>query len=365
MTTGAGGSSLGVRLFRTEENVAEIASLARLIGEPAGVDAVLNDLDRQGRRSRGFFGRAVDQAFTWDAHDRATRRWWPQGITTSADASDTEDIGGRRVLAITWYSKPTDGVTHGSRITFLDLDTLRYRHVLLVVPRLDRDGQLELAPLKVHAGGIVWWGPYLHIAATSRGIMTCRVDDILRIPDRLGRPQVSRLAASASEVASFGYRYVLPLRFTHRASTARGHEKLRYSFLSLDRSQQPPELICGEYGRGDQSTRVAHFELDRDTSLPRTSPEGWADPIRLEETGVRAMQGVAVARGRHHLTVSHGPVLPGSMVVGHPGAFRRRWLATPIGPEDISYWPSTDRLWSVTEYPHLRWIVSMRRSWFD
>jgi hypothetical protein len=37
----------------------------------------------------------------------------------------------------------------------------------------------------------------------------------------------------------------------------------------------------------------------------------------------------------------------------------------PIGPEDISYWPSTDLLWSLTEHPGRRWFFSMRRGWFD
>jgi hypothetical protein len=36
-----------------------------------------------------------------------------------------------------------------------------------------------------------------------------------------------------------------------------------------------------------------------------------------------------------------------------------------MGPEDIAYWPSTDELWSVSEWPRRRWIFSMKRSWFD
>ena len=43
-------------------------------------------------------------------------------------------------------------------------------------------------------------------------------------------------------------------------------------------------------------------------------------------------------------------------------AFRK---AIPVGPEDISYWRSTDRLWSVTEYPGHRYVFCMARSTFD
>jgi hypothetical protein len=355
----------GVHLHRTDENVREIAAFSQVTGGAAGIDTVLDDLNRQGRRSRGFFGRAVDTAFTWDAADRATRQWYPQGITTSADSSDTEDIAGRRVLVTTWYSKQLGGLHQGSRLSFWDLDSLCYRHVLLVIPRLAEDGALHLEPLKVHAGGIVWAGPYLHIAATSRGFMTCRVDDILRIPDSVGIRDARRLSFHGDRLASYGYRYVLPVRFQYRADVDDGHTKLRYSFLSLDRSASPPQLVSGEYGEGEQSTRIARFALDPETLLPSAAEDGFARPAYLADNGVRRMQGVAVVRDRHYVSVSHGPFVPGSLYTGEPGRFRGRHLATPPGPEDISYWPSTDTLWSLSEHPHRRWIYAMRRSWFD
>lgn len=355
----------GVHLHRTDENIREIAAFSTLTGGAVGIDGVLDDLNRQGHRSRGFFGRAVHSAHTWDAEDRATRDWYPQGITTSADASDTEDIGGRRVLATTWYSKQPNGIHQGSRLSFWDLDTLRYRHVLLVVPRLNADGLLTLAPLKVHAGGIVWAGPYLHIAATARGFMTCRVDDILRIPDAVAIGNARLLAADGDRIASYGYRYVLPVRFQYRAAADDGETKLRYSFLSLDRASSPPHLLSGEYGQGEQTTRLAHFALDPETLLPQTADDGSARPVRLDSHGVRRMQGLAMARGRYYTSVSNGPLLPGSIYTGVPGDFRAHHAATPFGPEDISYWPSTDTLWSLSEFPHRRWIFSMKRGWFD
>ena len=84
-----------------------------------------------------------------------------------------------------------------------------------------------------------------------------------------------------------------------------------------------------------------------------------------EGSGVRQTQGAAVAGGAYYLTTSHGPASPGSVHVGRPGHFRRHRWATPMGPEDIAYWPSQDLLWSVTEHPRRRWIFSMKRSWFD
>jgi hypothetical protein len=337
--------SPGVHLVRTEENVDEIETLAARLGGRVGLPAVLRDLNRRARRTLAP-GRAVHRALTWDAADRRDPDWWPQGITTSADASDTEEVDGRRMLAVSWYSK----AGQGSRLTFVDLDSRRYRHVLLVVPVV-RDGEASVEPLAVHAGGLVWHGPYLHVAATARGVHTCRLDDLLRVP-------------SAGLVGSFGYRYLLPVRFAYRAVTDEGLERLRYSFLSLDRGASPPELVVGEYGNSAQTRRLARFPLDPETQFLAAGEDGVSRPLVLDEGGVVRTQGAAIARGRWYLTASTGPWVPGSVYVGRPGEFRRHRWATPMGPEDIAWWPSTDLLWSVTEHPRRRWVYAMRRSWF-
>ncbi len=348
----------GVHLDRTDENAAEIAALTSLVGGPVGLEALLGDLNRVARRSRGFFGRAVDRAWTWDRTDRWTRAWWPQGIATSADAGGRH--AQRRVVAVTWYAPEVDGESPGSRVTFLDLDTLRYRHVLLVVPALV-DGRPTLTPLRVHAGGVAWCGSSLHIAATARGFITCRVDDLLRIPDERGAPHdLARLAVDGEAVAAYGYRYVLPVRFRYRAHADDGVTRLRYSFLSLDR-RHPAALVAGEYGRGEQTTRLARFPIDLDTALLETGPDDRARPVDLGQ-GVRGMQGAVVVDGRWYVTVSHGPTVPGTVYVGTPGRLRPRRLAVPMGPEDIAAEPGSDRLWTLTEHPGRRWVLALRRS---
>ena len=356
----------GVHLQRTDENVREIAALAELLGEPAGLGGLLGDLKYRVRRARvpRLLGRAVREAWRWDDYDDRDEQWYPQGISTSADASDTEDVDGRRVLVTTWYSTGRDGTKRGSRVTFVDLDSGTYRHVLLVSPVLDEDGRLVLRPMNIHAGGIVWAGPYLHVAATSRGFVTARVDDIMRVPGDDDHPD--RLGVDGTAVHSFGHRYVLPVRFTHQAFTDEGHEKLRYSFMSLDRSSDPPALVAGEYAlRTGATTRLARYPLDPTTWELSTGDDGFSRPLALDEGGVRQMQGAVIAAGRFHVTVSHGPWMPGSVYAGRPGAMRQRRWALPMGPEDLSYWPSTDRIWSLTEHPRRRWIVAMDRAWFD
>jgi hypothetical protein len=359
----------GVHLQRTDDNVREIAALAAVLGEPAGLDGLLSDLKYRLRPARvlpRLLGRAVRRAWAWDAYDDRDENWYPQGISTSADSSDTEVVGpdGRRVLVTTWYSTAKDGIKRGSRVTFVDLDTLEYRHVLLVVPVLDKAGVLQLRPMNIHAGGIVWAGPWLHIAATNRGFVTARVDDIMRVAGDDDHPD--EIGVSGTRVASFGHRYVLPVRATYQAFTDEGHDKLRYSFLSLDRRSDPPALVAGEYALDpDASTRLARYPLDAATWQLETGEDGISRPLAIDEGGVRQMQGAVLAGGRYHVTVSRGPWMPGTVAAGQPGSMRVRRWAVPMGPEDLSYWPSTDRIWTVTEHPRRRWIISMDRRWFD
>ncbi|MDT0202135.1 hypothetical protein [Nocardioides sp. AE5] len=361
----------GIRLRRTGGNAEEIDHLAERFGGRVGIDGLMGDLNRQARRSRFALGRAVDSAFRWERSDTLTKRWWPQGITTSADAFGEEGAG-RRIAVVTWYSKQVDGLNKGSRLTFVDLDTLAYRHVLLVVPTRDEEGRIGLEPLKVHAGGIVWAGPYLHVAATGRGVMTCRVEDLLRVPDQVGvrnRDLLTLGSSGSGKASTFGYRYVLPVRFSYRASAQEGQAGLRYSFMSIDWSGPAPELVVGEYGRGTATTRLARFPIDAESMHLVIGADGHSSPIMLADAETQRMQGVAVARGMAHATISNGPVFPGDVHVGplegvRRGGRRFRW-ATPIGCEDISYWPATDTFWSVTEHPLRRWVYTMRRTWFE
>ena len=189
------------------------------------------------------------------------------------------------------------------------------------------------------------------------------VDDLLRVPDGL-LGHVGRLGLEDDRVSSYGYRYVLPVRFAYRAMTDDGLERLRYSFMSLDRSTAPPELVVGEYGNSKQTRRLARFPLDpRRCSWPRvrTASRGRWWSTTAAWCAPRAPRSRTAC---WYLTRSTGEWVPGSVYAGRPGAFRRYRWATPMGPEDIAWWPSTDLLWSVTEHPRRRWIYSMKRKRF-
>jgi hypothetical protein len=352
---------VGVHLRRSEERTTQVDALAAALaaegGGRVGLRGVLADLNRTARVSR-VPASAASWGFRWDEEDTNSRRWWPQGVTTTADRGVSEEYGGRRVVLTSWYSKDLAGVHKGSRITVVDLSERppRYRHVLLVDAVTHDDGGVDVRPLKVHAGGIVWHGDHLHVAGTARGLSTFRLDDVLRVG---GLGDRNRLGLGTG---SFGYRYLLPVRFTYDAFADDGHEQMRYSFLSLDRTGGEARLLAGEYGRNGATTRLVDFAFDAGTSLLRVSEEGQAHPLSLSLHGVEGMQGATVVDGSWYVTTSAGRYLRGSLYVGRPGAFRRLARVLPVGVEDLAYWPSRDELWTLSEYPGRRFVLAMDRS---
>ncbi len=188
------------------------------------------------------------------------------------------------------------------------------------------------------------------MAGTKRGLFTCLFDDLIRVD---------------STEDTLGYRYVLPVRFAYDAAATDGVEPMRYSFLSLDRGSEPPHLVAGEYARGKMTRRLVRYALDRETRHLSAHEDGTSRPAGLEEGGVGHMQGATIVRDTWYVTNSRGRWGLGTVRVGRPGKWRAFRKAIPVGPEDISYWPSTDRLWSVTEYPGHRYVFCMARSTFD
>lgn len=336
-----------LRLRHDQHDPARMASLAQRAGRRVGLAGVLDALDRQAH-ALAVPGRRVEWGFGWEREDAHSRQWWPQGITSTSEAGPTSAYAGRDLLVTSWYAKPVDGSRHGSRLSVVDLATLRYRHVLLVQPKPDGSW---FTPLRVHAGGLAWSGSQLLVAATRTGIFTASVDDVVEV-DEPGR--------------FFGYRFVLPVGGLLRAEQDEAEEPLRYSFCSMERpATGPPRLHVGEYGRNRATRRLAHFPVDPQTDLPVQGPAG-CEACDLAE-GPAGMQGVAVVDGVRHLTTSHGTQRPGTL---HVGARRRWWPrlraarrgALPVGPEDLTWWPEQGLLWSLSEHPGHRYVYAVRPS---
>jgi hypothetical protein len=354
-----------VRLIRGRERAAENDALAERAGGRVGLGGVLADLNRTGRPASPRRS-AMSWGFIWDREDTHSARWWPQGITSSADADPSGQYDGRDVLVTTSYSKTVDGLGKGSRISVVDLTDrgrVRYRHVLLVVATLDGDGRVKLEPVRAHAGGAVWHGPYLHVAGTAKGIYTFCLDDIVAVggtdrPELLG-------ALPGGGLGGFGHRYVLPLCLPHSSTSADDVVDIRYSFLSLSHDGGgPPRLLAGEYGRQGMTTRLLGYDLHPASHLPTADPAGVSRPAFLHDGAVSHMQGAVSVGGRLHVTTSAGRHRRGSLWVGEAGRLRRYPHTLPPGPEDICYWPARDQLWSLSEHPKARVVFALDRARF-
>lgn len=287
------------------------------IGEPVSVADVLALATRRMRRAVAP-GLRVRRAWRWDRADEHDQRWWPQGITCSADAGASDTRSGD-LLMISWYSKDGEGV----RITFLDRSTRRYVHVPLALPEADG----TLTPLRVHAGGIVWRGPWLYVASTRRGCYVAHVDDLRR-------------------TSTGGLLW--PVRLMYAAE-----DGMRYSFIA---ATDMGELLAGEYGGPGATHRLARFAFE-DSGLLRLGTDEHATAVCVD-SGVPSMQGAVHAQGRYLLMVSRGRRRPGDLWDGPAGRLRLRSFAAPPGPEDVCW--DGGLLWSVTEFPGRRWVFALR-----
>ena len=317
-----------------------------------GLRGVLADLNRVGTHT-DVPAEAAVAGMTWQRDDRDTVRWYPQGITTSADAYGADPAGGmfegHDVVMTSWYGHGWFGWLHlGSRISVIDWTDEgegppRYRHVLLVEPRRFLFFH-RLRPIRVHAGGIVWYGKHLFVAGSSQGIRVFRLDDIVRVRNR---------------IRTKGYRYVLPQYTIYLADQDEGEGRMTYSFMSLDRAGEEDHLVAGEYGRKGGSHRLIRYPIDRDTELLRSDDRGWSVPTAMHDRQVARMQGAAIVDGTWVITSSNGEGNPGDLWVGQPGDYTRHSGVLPTGPEDITYLPQRRQLWSLTEWPGRRWVYAI------
>lgn len=310
-------------------------------GEPAGLGDLLTDLDRVARPTR-LRGTPAATAFRWDTADSVDRGWMPQGITTSADAAGDGVVHGRRVLITSWY-RNTSRTHQAARVTVVDVSDPgcpRYRHVLLVEPTRGTQGTRTL-PVPVHAGGLVWHGDLLYVAATFGGMRVFHLADLTR-----------------ADPPFHGYGYLLPQRFSYRPVPGDRH-RLRFSFLSLDRTDSRPSLLAGEYSRGDERSRIARYPLDQTSGRLRSAGPSVPAPAAFD-LDVPRMQGVACSGGTYYVCTSDGRRRRGRLWVGSPDqGFRRHTLGLPVGPEDLSLDPASGLLWSLTEYPRRRAVFAL------
>ena len=301
--------------------------------ERIGLAGLLARRAHRARRVR-VPGSAAVEGFRWRLIDTFTPTWWPQGIAVGR-------FEGTPLAITSWFAQPKRGREMGSRVSIVDLTNPRrprYHHVLLVAPRRTSSGT-AFDPVVVHAGGIVWSGDRLLVAATGGGFREFRLSGILSLPHR-------GLFRRGS--GPFGYRYVLP-EFGTFTPPADG-KRLRYSFIALENDDDPGELrlVSGEYSKKGEPRLVRLRVLEGRVAVDETHVPGIAE-----------MQGVVLTDDTWFVNASRGDKLGGDLWVGKPGAMVRHEHVLPPGPEDLAYWPERRQLWSVTEFPGKRWVYAV------
>lgn len=284
-------------------------------------------------------GRLAERAWSWDWNDQWTREWWPQGITSA----------GERLL-VSWYAK-----AGGSRVSVVDLAARSYAHVTLQTPAGE--------PLKVHAGGLAWVDGWLYVAATARGFWTLHESDL-----DPGTPTWRARAVHRPDAPDDGP----PLRWSFLDAPSVVKERTGSPLVEAraaspgvevraERASKPTHLYAGEYGRGQNSTRL--WRLPVHDGQPAGDPE----PLG---TGPRGMQGVTAAGDGLVVSTSNGPWTrgslheleqrPASIASDEPGS-RPRDHDAPIGVEDLTTDPG-GQLWTAAEHPGRRAIVGVSPS---
>ena len=268
---------------------------------------------------------AAEYGLRWNEGDRETEKWYPQGITTSSDAAPDDGRDDRDVVAVAWYAKksPTSAASLGARVSFVDITDEfhpRYRHVLLIHPVTDAaSGVVTWERLRLHAGGLVWFGRTLLVADTRGGLRSFALDDVIKV----------------SGAAFGGYRYVMPQRSAYRAHFDDGFEPFRFSFVSLGRDGDEQVLVTGEYGKDGQTTRLATFDFDPVGAGVRLT-DGEAHPLRLDLDGLEHMQGVTSVDSTLYISTSRGRFRRGSMWTRRPGEKAKEHKATlTVGPRGL------------------------------
>ncbi|GAA4248175.1 hypothetical protein GCM10022255_027080 [Dactylosporangium darangshiense] len=290
--------------------------------------------------------------FRFDDGDNGDCANYPQGITTSRDAIGTANSGnydGHQLVLVSWYTKDgCDGASARSRITLVDWDATypnKYRKILLV-EATGTAAAPNFQDVKIHAGGVSWYGDYLYVADTGHGMRVFDMRKILKTDTGGTAGQIGRQSDGTTYYAH-NYAYVLPQVGTITAATTSG-TPLAWSTISLDRVSK--SIVMTEYTCSSGCTDYPN-RAPRAVRFPFASG---ATTFAASTTASQALQlpwyklnGVASHNGRWWFNSSGSKQL--YYWTPADGAHTYAWVG---GGESISYWEddaNPDLLWSLQE----------------
>lgn len=364
---GSGLTAVDRCAFALEERVdrapSPVVTALEGITTRVSVGEVLADANRVATRTTTVPGSpaGVDYAFRWQDDDNDSVAWTPQGISGTADAEASGKVGEKSAVLVSFYDDPPAGsgdANRGVRIAFVDTsnpDAPRYRFALLVMPKGPASAP-SFEPARIHAGGIVWYGPYLYVADTAHGF---RVFDMRRILRVATSADPAFFGCTPTSCSAASYKYVIPQVGNYEVRSAC---KPIFSYVSLDRSTDPPALVSGEYCSTDACSgplagRVYRWPLDKATGLLRSK---LTFPTEVLLTSHKQVQGGASIDGAYYFSSSAPAAAGGALyrVVGARSA-TSNWSDSP---EDLMVDNGNGWLWSLSEAPTARAVFAVRIS---
>ncbi|MGC9668329.1 hypothetical protein ACNTMW_17455 [Planosporangium sp. 12N6] len=301
--------------------------------------------------------------FCWNSEDQGDDafRWYPQGITTTADALGVREYDGVQAVAVTWYKRKSsdDETAVESRVSLAPAGGYNngnnnYRHVLLVTP----SGPNNFQQVPCHAGGAMWYGHLLYVACTN----TIRVYDwnYLHQVKATSLPGEGFGRQSDGKYYANGNLYVM----VQVATITNPSNNITFSSLSLDRLSSPDKLVVSGY-HDTAGVNLWRFDLDYQTRMP-------ARPYAYDayDLPFAYVQGATTRADRFWFNSStSSPKLrfwnrtSGNQPVVYTGEY---------GAESVSYWPSgdgdggvPDYLFTLTERKGKREVFAVRQADFN
>jgi hypothetical protein len=165
---------------------ATIAALDKALPKVTVSDIIADLNHGNSVASPGIKNLVASTAYRWeetaDFNDQDTEKWYPQGITTSADSYASGVYEGKKVQIVTWHSDNYDDGKRGARVSFVSPggkgSGRKYRHVLLVQTKGNDDFQTIKG---LHAGGIAWYGNLVYVVDTTGGLRVFDLDHIYKV----------------------------------------------------------------------------------------------------------------------------------------------------------------------------------------
>lgn len=363
----AGPTTLPASQYTLSANYNQFSTINAALVSTLGTAPVHTVMDHANHDRTGlpssFSLAGLETGFRFDSGDNGDCKNYPQGITTSRDAVGTANSGnydGHQLVVVSWYTKDAcGGSQERSRITLVDWDATypnKYRKVLLVEPTGNATTP-NFKDIPIHAGGVSWYGDYLYVADTGRGMRVFDMRKILKTNTGGTADQIGR--QSNGVYYAHNYAYVLPQIGTITSATTSG-TSLKWSTISLDRVSK--SIVVTEYTCQSGCTSYPN-------RAPRAIrfPFGSGGTFAASTTASQALQlpwyklnGVASHNGRWWFMSSGDKKL----YYWKPSASSQTFSWVSAG-ESISYWEDDtkpDLLWSLQEGAGNRNVFAVRQA---